>query len=100
MPLYVVKRHVIYGSQSQNEREVWGIDRSAAGLQTICAPHDTDKDDPLRKDCGTLLLKIGHEFVTWDRMFEWLSLAESAGYTVVSGFKNMSPYSQIVIRGP
>jgi len=99
MPLYVVKRHVVYGTQSQREQEVWGIDRPAAGLRTICAPRDTDRDDPLRKDCGTLLLKIGHEFVTWDRMFEWLTLAEAAGYSVVSGMKNLSPYSQIVLRG-
>jgi len=98
MPLYVVKRHVVYGSSSQDEQEVWGIDRPAPGLQSVCAPRDTDKCDPLRSDCG-LLLKIGHEFVTWKRIFEWLSLAEEAGYTVVSGFKAINPYSQIVIRG-
>jgi hypothetical protein len=32
-------------------------------------------------------------------MFEWLSLAETAGYIVVSGMKNLNPYSQIVLRG-
>ena len=100
MPLYVIKRHVVYGSQSQNEREVWGIDRAAPGLKTICAPRDTDRCDPLRQGCGTLLLTIGGEFVSWDRIFEWLSLAEVAGYTVVSGFKHLTPYSQIVLQGP
>jgi len=100
MPFYVIKRHVVYGSQSQHEREVWGIDRKAPGLDTIYAPRDTDRCDPLRRECGTLLLTIEGEFVSWDRIFEWLSLAEAAGYTVVSGFKHLTPYSQIVLRSP
>jgi hypothetical protein len=100
MQLYVVKRHVVYSSHSQNEREVWGIDRAAPGLHAICAPRDTDVGDPLRRDCGTLLLNIGHEFVSWHRIFEWLSLAKTAGYTVVSGFEHISPYSSIVLQGP
>ena len=80
--------------------EVWGIDRPAPGLITTCAPRDTDADDPLRRECNTYLLKTadGHH-VTWHRMFEWLSEAEAAGYEVVSGFKKLSPYSSIVLRG-
>ena len=100
MPVYRIQRHVVYRSQSQDEREVWGIDRAAPGLQSICAPRDTDVSDPLRRDCGTLLLKMGGEFVTWHHIFEWLSMAEAAGYTVVSGYKNLHPYSPIVIQGP
>ena len=93
MPVYRIRRHVL------RDEEVWGIDRSAPGLTSICAPRDTDECDPLQRKCGTLLLKIGPDFVTWNRIFEWLSLAENAGYEVVSGYENLTPFSVIVIRG-
>jgi hypothetical protein len=38
------------------------------------------------------------DYVTWDRFFEWLSEAESVGYELISGYKNLSPYSQMIIR--
>ena len=94
MPIYRLSRHVVCG------REVWGIDRPVPRLQTICAPRDTDECDPLRRDCGTLLLKMDGDFVTWHRIFEWISVAEEAGYQVISGFENITPFSVIVLRGP
>jgi hypothetical protein len=33
-------------------------------------------------------------------MWEWLSEAEKAGYELVSGYKELSPYSTLIIRGP
>jgi hypothetical protein len=38
------------------------------------------------------------DYVTWERMMEWMSEAEEAGYEVISGFKKMSPYSTIIIK--
>ena len=103
MPFYRVKRHVIYKPGCQQTEEVWGIDRPAPGLRTGGAPRDTDADDPLRGDgcgCVTLLKMECGSPVTWDRFFEWLSEAETAGYELVSGYKNLSPYSVLVLRGP
>ena len=105
MPLYRLSRHVIYRSGCQQTDEVWGIDRAppaASGLTVRCAPRDTDEGDPLRRRaCGApLLLWQDDDYVAWGRIWEWLSAAEAASYEVVSGFKKMSPYSVIVIRGP
>jgi hypothetical protein len=105
MPLYNLRRHVIYRSGCQQTDEVWGVDRSfptVSGLKTKCAPRDTDEDDPLRaRSCGSpQLLVLGCDYVPWANIWEWLSVAESAGYEVVSGFKKLSPYSVIVLRGP
>jgi len=101
MPLYKLVRHVIFFPGSQETTEVWGIDRPAAGLPTTGAPSFTDAHDPLRRGpCSPLLLMRGGGYVTWQRMMEWLSEATAAGYEVVSGFKKLSPYSEIVLRGP
>lgn len=101
MPIYRLLRHVIYQSGSQETQEVWGIDRVAPGLATVGAPSFTDADDPLRRGaCSPLLLMRDGDYVTWHRFFEWLGEAEAAGYEVVSGFKKLSPYSTIVLRGP
>jgi hypothetical protein len=103
MPIYRLRRHVIYRPGYQETEEVWGIDRRLAALPTVCAPRDTDTDDPLRsRSCGTpLLLKLADgDFVTWHRLPEWLSEAEAAGYELVSGYKHMSPYSTLILRGP
>lgn len=104
MPVYRLRRHVIYRPGGcQETEEVWGIDRRPAALSVACAPRDTDIDDPLRSQlCGApLLLKNSSgEFVTWDGLMEWLSEAEAAGYELVSGYKHVSPYSTFVIRGP
>ncbi len=77
----------------------------STALRTTGGPRDTDADDPLRLGggCGCpVLLRMadGREYVTWDRIWEWLSDAEAAGYEVVSGFKKLSPYSVIILRGP
>jgi hypothetical protein len=40
------------------------------------------------------------EWVTWRRIWEWLSVAEEAGYSVVSGYEKLSPYSVIILKGP
>jgi len=101
MGLYRIKRHVMYRRCDQQHEEVWGIDRFAPGLRTSVAPHDTDRDDPLRGDECTLLLRFTDgRFVTWDTLFEWLSDAENAGYELASGFQDVSPHSTLVIRGP
>jgi hypothetical protein len=102
MPFYRIRRHVIYKPGCQQTEEVWGIDRTAPSLNTVGAPRDTDEGDPLRSDgCGPQLLKLADgRWVTWERFFEWLSEAESAGYELVSGFKKMTPYSVLVLKGP
>lgn len=107
MPLYRLRRHVVYDTACSQTREVWGVDRplGSPALKTARGPRDTDADDPLRVgDCGCgcpLLLRTsdGTDYVSWNRIWEWLSDAETAGYEVVSGFKNLSPYSTIVLRG-
>lgn len=104
MPIYRLRRHVIYRAAGcQETEEVWGIDRRPAALGAACAPRDTDADDPLRaRECGApLLLKTADgAFVTWHRLPEWLSEAEAAGYELVSGYKNLSPYTPMMLRGP
>ena len=104
MPIYRLRRHVIYRAAGcQETEEVWGIDRRPTALPSMCAPRDTDIDDPLRaRDCGApVLLKTADgSFVSWHRLPEWLSEAEAAGYELVSGYKNLSPYSTLMIRGP
>lgn len=108
MPLYRLRRHVVYNAACGQTREVWGVDRplSSALLKTASGPRDTDADDPLRVgNCGCacpLLLRLSDnsDFVGWDTIWTWLSDAEAAGYEVVSGFKKLSPYSVIVLRGP
>jgi hypothetical protein len=105
MPLYRLSRHVIYRPGCQQTEEVWGVDRrftTGSGLETRCGPRDTDEDDPLRRRdcCAPELLWHAGGYVPWGCIWEWLSVAEAAGYEVVSGFKKMSPYSVIVLRGP
>ena len=101
MPLYRLIRHVIYRPGSQETCEVWGIDREAHGIRLRAAPYGTDADDPIREGpCSLLLALKDGDFVTWNRMFEWLSEAEEAGYEVISDLKNLSPYSQILIFRP
>jgi hypothetical protein len=106
MPLYRLRRHVIYDSACAKTREVWGVDRpfGSAALVTLRGPRDTDAEDPLRGgDCGCdcpLLLRHAGDYVTWDAIWGWLSAAEDAGYELVSGFKKLSPYSVMVLRGP
>lgn len=102
MPLYKLRRHVIYRPGCQETEEVWGIDRRPTRLPVCPAPRDTDRDDPLRSqsECCTQLLKHHGEYVTWENMMDWLSTAEEAGYEVVSGFKKFFPFSTIILRGP
>jgi hypothetical protein len=82
------------------------VDRpfGAAALVTVRGPRDTDADDPLRVgNCGCgcpLLLRLGEDYVTWDGLWTWLSMAEDAGYELVSGYKKLSPYTVMVLRGP
>lgn len=103
MPIYKLKRHVVYCRGSQETEEVWGIDRMPAALPTLVAPRDTDADDPLRAGdacCALLLVTSDGRRVTWCRIAEWLSEAEAAGYTAISGYEHLSPYSVVLIRGP
>ncbi len=101
MPFYQLRRQVIYRPDSQETVEVWGIDRKPKKLPTVGAPKFTDADDPLgRGACSLLLVLRCGDYVTWERMTEWFSEAEAAGYEVISGFKKLSPYSSIVLKGP
>ena len=97
MPFYRVQRHVVWDAPTQGTLEVWGIDRPALGLRFTGAPRFTDECDPLSGGCPYLLLLKDGSWVTWDRIFEWMSEAEEAGYTVVSGLEKLTPYSTIVI---
>jgi len=103
MPVWRVQRHVVWEPACGQTREVWGIDRPAPGLEAVCAPRDTDRDDPLFGPddcCRSLLLRLDGGWVSWGRIWEWISAAEAAGYEVVSGFKELSPHATIVIRRP
>ena len=101
MPFYRVKRHVLYQPCEQQSREVWGIDRPATGIRTTSGARHIDCDDPLRNEgCVQLLQLVDGCHVTWDRLWEWLSEADVAGYTLVSGFEKISPYSTLIIKGP
>jgi len=105
MPVYRMLRRVIYEPREQEYREVWGIDRAPANLPTKPAPRDTDKDDPINGQrspngaCAPLLVLQDGSWVTWHRMFEFLSEAEEAGYSLISGFEKLSPYSTLILRG-
>ena len=96
---YRLKRHVIYSPRAAENLEVWGIDRRPAALEVSGAPRDTDRDDPLGTSCPLLLVQEG-SYVTWDRFFEWLSYAEGQGYTLVTPFADLTPYSVRVLKGP
>ena len=87
---YRLRRHVL------EIGEVWGIDRPAPHLETT-THRDTDKCDPLGNQCALLLVYEG-QYVTWPRFFEWLSYAETKGYTLVTPFADLSPYSTLVIK--
>jgi len=102
MGVYRLSRNVVYSVRDQQTVEVWGIDRPAPGLSFESAPRDTNNDDPLfpsQDHCGcVLLLLLCGRWVTWDRIPEWLSVAEEAGYELVSGYKKLLPYSTIMIK--
>lgn len=103
MPIYRLRRRVIYRPGSQETIEVWGIDRVPAGLPTVRAPPFTDEDDPIFGDsgpCSALLVMRDGSYVTWHRFFEWLSEAMEAGYSLVSGLEKVSPFSTFLIQGP
>jgi len=103
MGVYRISRNVVFSARDQQTVEVWGIDRPAPGLHCESAPRDTNNDDPLAANqdscCCVLLLLMGGRWVTWDRIPEWLSVAEEAGYDLVSGYKKLSPYSTIMMKG-
>jgi len=102
--MYRLIRHVIYRPGSQETHEVWGVDRPFTAMRTVKAPNFTDADDPLRpkhkRSCVPLLVMRDGDYVTWERFFEWIGEAAAAGYTVVSGMENLSPYSTFIIEGP
>jgi len=99
MPVYRLIRHVIYFPGSQDTEEVWGIDCPPPDLPTTSAPTFTDADDPLRRGaCVPLLLLRDGSYVNWERITDWLSEAEEAGYELVSGYQKLSPYSTMIIR--
>jgi hypothetical protein len=93
MQFYRLKRHVIWINQETSE--VWGIDRAAPFLETKTAPRYTDHSDPLGTPCALLLVLDG-EYVSWHRLWEWLSYAYSVGYSLVT--TDLTPYSTVIIR--
>jgi hypothetical protein len=96
---YRLKRHVIFLSRSVETVEVWGIDRPAPKLETM-TQRDTDRDDPLGTQCALILVHEG-QYVTWSHFFEWLSYAETQGYTLATPISgDLSPYSTLVLKGP
>ena len=96
---YRLKRHVVFLPREVDTVEVWGIDRSAPNLETTRQTY-TDVDDPLRKPCSLLLVYEG-QYVSWSLFFEWLSYAETKGYTLVTPITGeLSPYSTLVLKGP
>jgi hypothetical protein len=96
---YRLKRHVVFLPRSVETEEVWGIDRTPTSLETTRQTF-TDTDDPLGSRCSLLLVYEG-QYVTWPLFFEWLSYAETQGYTLVTPITGeLSPYSTLVIKGP
>ena len=98
MPLYRLVRHVIFSPQTQETLEVWGIagDKIPEDLITTGAPPSTDADDPLRRGpCSLLLLMRDGDYVTWERLVEWLG---EVNYELVSGYAKLSPYSTMIIK--
>ena len=97
---YRIRRHVVY-IPGQDTIEAWGIDRPAPNLDTTTARFTDETDplgnDPLGRSCSLLLLLQG-QYVTWDRFWEWLSYAETNGYTLVTSLDKISPYSTIIIK--
>ena len=83
------------------------MDRQPKALHTARAPRFTDVDDPVldpnmsdEGSCPVLLKLSDGRWVTWRRIWEWLSEAEAAGYELISGFQDLTPYSTLVIKGP
>jgi hypothetical protein len=96
---YKLKRHVVFLPRTAESEEVWGIDRAPMSLETTRQTY-TDTDDPLGCRCSLLLVHEG-QYVTWSRFFEWLSYAETQGYSLVTPITgDLSPYSTLVIKGP
>ena len=93
MPYFRLRRHVVW--VNQETCEVWGIDRPAPLIETTTTPRYTDQCDPLETPCALLLVLDG-DYVSWHRMWEWLSHVESVGYTLVS--QDITPYSTIIIK--
>ena len=99
--VYFLTRHVVFDAACGKTREVWAADRPGAAFATTRAPRFTDEGDPLGHPCSTWLLVMPDgDWVGWNKIPVWLSVAIAAGYEVVSGFQDMSPYKSIVIRGP
>lgn len=86
MPVYRLIRHVIFCPRTQETREVWGIDGAPPAI-------------PVASACSPLLLLPDGDYVSWGRMMEWLSFASTVGYTLVSGYEKLSPYSTMIIQG-
>ena len=84
---------------------IYGIDRAPANLQTVCAARP--KEDPASYWEGATIARLvlptapGYNApVTWSTLPQWLSYAQSQGYTLVGDIGKLKPYSEIYISGP
>ena len=87
---------------------VYYIDRSAPGLPTACTRRP--KEDPASVWDGTTSQRLlpppgsftTERAVTWSTLPQWLSYAQTQGYTLGATFatQKLTPYTDIYITGP
>lgn len=96
-------------TQSQNcgmAQTIYGIDRAPTNLKTLCAARP--KEDPASYWDGPTIARLVmplpmasyNQPVTWSTLPQWLSYAQSQGYTIVGDLGKLKPYSEIYISGP
>jgi hypothetical protein len=94
-------------TQSQNcqmAQTIYGIDRAPANLKTVCAGRP--KEDPASYWDGPTIARLilpsagYNQPVTWSTLPQWLSYAQTQGYTIVGDLGKLKPYSEIYISGP
>ena len=98
MPIWRLQRHIVYLPSCQDTIEAWGIDRPAPSIPTGPAGNWTDVDDPLATACPLMVFMRDGSYVTWNRIWEFLSEIGESGYQTVSSLHKISPFSTIVIQ--
>jgi hypothetical protein len=89
----------------QMAQTIYGVDRAPAALATVCAARP--KEDPASYWEGRTLARLvlpataGYNVpVTWSTLPQWLSYAQTQGYTIVGDIGKLKPYSDFYIQGP
>lgn len=91
---------------------IYGIDRSPANLKTQCSSRP--KEDPASYWDGRTIARLiaptsgigsigsigSNESVTWSTLPQWLSYAQSQGYTIVGDLGKLKPNTEFYISGP